>query len=202
MTAPGTRWSGSNTLHLRNLCFAALACALAACASPLPEFGEDEEPLQAVPYVDLDRYMGRWHLIANIPNFAERGNLAPYVEYSRRSDGRIDDKYTALEEFGKPPFSKDGHIEIINPATQAQGRITFLQPFWEDYAVIYLDRDYRYTVVGLENRKYIWFFAREAQLSDEIYRQMLDVARANGFDVTQILRFPRRPEHVGAPGYQ
>jgi apolipoprotein D and lipocalin family protein len=146
--------------------------------------------------------MGRWYLIANIPNFAERGNIAPYVEYSRRPDGRIDDKYTALEAFGKPTFSKDGYIEILNPATQAQGRITFLQPFWEDYAVIYLDRDYRYTVVGLENRKYIWFFAREPRISEEIFDEMLEVAEDNGFDVDLILRFPRRPEDVGAPGYQ
>jgi apolipoprotein D and lipocalin family protein len=180
----------------------AAALALAACATPLPDFGEDPEPLQSVGYVDLDRYMGRWYLMANIPNFAEQGNLAPYVEYSRRADGMIDDKYTAFEEFGEPSFSKDGFIEITNPMTQAEGRITFLQPLWEDFAVIFLDPDYRYTVVGLQNRKYIWFFAREPQLSDEVYRAMLAVARANGFEVAHVLRFPRRPEDRGAPGYQ
>ncbi|MGH8518720.1 MAG: lipocalin family protein, partial [Panacagrimonas sp.] len=138
MTAPRTRWSGSNTLHLRNLCLAVLACALSACAASLPEFGEGEEPLLAVLFLDLDRYMGRWYLMANIPNYAERGNIAPYVEYSRRTDGRIDDKYTAFEEFGKPAFSKDGYIEITNPLTQAEGRITFLPPLWRDYGVIFL----------------------------------------------------------------
>jgi len=180
----------------------ALSLALAACATTLPDFGEDEPPLDTVAYVDLERYMGRWHLIANIPNFAEEGNLAPYVEYTRRPDGRIDDKYTAFEKFGGPPFSKDGFIEITNPATQAEGRITFLQPLWEDYAVIFLDPDYRYTVVGLQNRKYIWLFAREPKVSDEVYQAMLAAARANGFAVTQILRFPQRPEDVGKPGYQ
>lgn len=176
--------------------------ALAACVTPLVEFGEEPPPLKSVGYVDLDRYMGRWYLIANIPNFAEQGNIAPYVEYSRRSDGLINDKYTAYEEFGKPSFSKDGYIEITNPMTQAEGRITFLQPLWEDYAVIFLDPDYQYTVVGLQSRNYIWLFAREPQLSDEMYQVMLDVAGANGFDVAKIRRFPRQPEDVGAPGYQ
>ena len=176
--------------------------ALASCATSPTEFDDEYAPLEAVDHVDLDRYMGRWHLMANIPNFAERGNLAPYVEYSRRRDGLIDDKYTSLEEFGKPPFSKDGYIEITNPTTQAEGRITFLQPLWEDYAVIFLDTDYRYTVVALQSRKYIWFFAREPRLSDEMYQSMLDVARANGFDATQILRFPHRREELGLPGYQ
>ncbi len=186
---------------MRTLLLTALL-ALAACATPLAEFGEDEEPLQTVGWLDLDRYMGRWYLMANIPNFAEQGNLAPYVEYSRRPDGLVDDKYTALEEFDEPPFSKDGYIEITNPMTQAEGRITFLQPLWEDFGVIFLDPDYRYTVVGLRNRQYIWFFAREPQLGDEVYRAMLNVARVNGFEVAHILRFPHRPEDRGAPGYQ
>ena len=187
---------------LRNLSLALLALAVAACAGQMPEFGDDPEPLEAVGYVDLDRYMGRWYLIANIPNFAERGNIAPYVEYSRRTDGRIDDKYTAYEEFGEKPFTKDGYIEITNPMTQAEGRITFLPPLWRDYAVIYLDDDYRYTVVGLQDRDYIWFFARESHIDSEVWEDMLEVAEENGFDVTQILKFPREPAHVGAPGYQ
>ena len=98
--------------------------------------------------------------------------------------------------------TKDGYIEITNPMTQAEGRITFLQPLWEDFAVIFLDPDYRYTVVGLQNRTYIWFFAREPQIGDEMYRAMLKAARANGFEVAHILRFPQRPEDRGAPGDQ
>ena len=187
---------------MRRAVLALAALALAACASQLPDFDDDAEPLETVDYVDLDRYMGRWYLIANIPNVAERGNIAPYVEYSRRPDGRIDDKYTAYEEFGKPPFSKDGYIEVTDPVTQAEGRITFLPPLWRDFAVIYLDDDYRYTVVGLQDRDYIWFFAREPHVSDEAYEDMLEAAEENGFDVTQILRFPREPAHIGAPGYQ
>jgi apolipoprotein D and lipocalin family protein len=181
---------------------AALALALAACATQLPEIWEEEEPLEAVGYVDLDRYMGRWYLLANIPYFAERGNLAPYVEYSRRPDGLIDDKYTALEQFGAPPFTKDGMIEVTNPMTQAEGRITFLPPLWQDYAVLFVDEQYRYSIIGHPSRDYIWFFAREPRLPDDMYHAMLAVARANGFDPSRILRIPHRPEELNQPGYQ
>jgi len=188
--------------RLHALLFAALV-ALASCAMPRPEFAdEDPPPLQAVGWLDLDRYMGRWYLIANIPNFAESGNVAPYVEYSRRTDGLIDDKYTAFEAFGGDPFTKDGYIEIFNPMVPAEGRITFLPPLWRDYAVIFLDPEYQYTVVGLQDRDYVWFFARTPVISEDVYRKMLDVARDNGFDVTQILRFAHRREDVGAPGFQ
>jgi len=178
------------------------ALALAACATEMPDLGEEEEPLNAVGYVDLDRYMGRWYLIANIPYFAERGNVAVYVEYTMREDGIIDDKYTARDSFDQPPFTKDGTIEITNPMTHSEGRITFLPPLWQDYAVIYLDRDYRYSLVAHPSREYCWFFSREPQMPGEIYDAMLAVARANGFDTSRILRVPQKPEESGAPGFQ
>lgn len=178
------------------------ALALSACVTQLPDFGEDEEPLRAVGYLDVDRYMGRWYVLANIPYFAERGNLAPYVEYSRRPDGLIDDKYTARESFERPPFTKDGMIEITDPISQSEGRITFLPPLWQDYAVLFVDDQYRYSIIGHPSRDYVWFFAREPELSREMYQAMLAVARANGFDTTRILRIPHRPEELGLPGYQ
>ena len=178
------------------------ALALAACATPMTEFGEEEPPLQAVGYVDVERYMGRWYVIANIPYFAERGNLAPYVVYTLRPDGLIDDKYTAWERFEGPPFTKDGMIEITNPMTRSAGRITFLPPLWQDYAVLFVDDDYRYSIIGHPSRDYVWLFAREPRISDEMYAAMLAVTRANGFDVSRILKIPHRPEELGRPGFQ
>lgn len=178
------------------------ALALAACATSLPEFGEEEEPLTAVGYVDLDRYMGRWYLIANIPYFAERGNVAVYVEYSKRDDGLIDDRYTAREGFDQPTFTKEGMIEITAPMTNAEGRITFLPPIWQDYAVIYLDKEYRYSLVAHPSRDYCWLFSREPSMPNDVYHAMVATARDNGFDPDRILKVPQRPEDIGQPGFQ
>jgi apolipoprotein D and lipocalin family protein len=184
------------------LLFAALL-VLASCATPLPEFADDDPPpLTAVEWLDLDRYMGRWYVIANIPYFAEHGNLAPYVEYTLRPDGLIDDRYTARESFDEPPFVKNGMIEITNPITRAEGRITFLPPLWQDYAVLFIDKDYRYSMIGHPTREYCWLFSREPRMDEDTYRAMLAVARANGFDTSRILKIPHRPEDVGAPGFQ
>ena len=178
------------------------ALALGACATQLPDFGEEEEPLVAVGYLDLQRYMGRWYLIANIPYFAERGNVGVYVEYSMRDDGLIDDKYTAQDAFDQPPFTKDGEIEITNPITNSEGRITFLTPIWQDYAVIYIDKEYQYSLVAHPSRDYCWLFSRTPTMPENIYREMLAAARANGFDPARILKVPQKPEDVGTPGFQ
>jgi apolipoprotein D and lipocalin family protein len=184
------------------LLFAALV-ALASCATPRPEFAdEDPPPLTAVGWLDLERYMGRWYVIANIPYFAERGNLAPYVEYSLRPDGLVDDRYSARDSFEQPPFVKQGMIEITNPITRAEGRITFLPPLWQDYAVLFVDEAYRYSIIGHPTREYCWLFAREPRIDADMYQAMLAVARANGFDTSRILRIPHRPEDLGAAGFQ
>lgn len=168
----------------------------------LPFFDDEEAPLKPVPYVDLDRYMGRWYMIANIPYFAEAGNVAVYVEYSRRDDGTYADKYTARDSFDLPPFVKNGHFEITNPVTNAEGRITFLPPIWQDFAVVFLDDDYRHTVIAHPSRNYAWVFAREPRMSDSVYQAALAALADNGFDVTRVLKIPQQRGDLGLPGYQ
>ena len=184
-----------------------LMALLGACASvredELPPFDDEEEaPLKAVPYVDMDRYMGRWYMIANIPYFAEAGNVAVYVEYAKRADGLYDDKYTARESFDDPPFVKNGMIEVTNPMTNAEGRITFLPPIWQDFAVVFLDEDYRYSVIAHPSRNYAWIFARAPRMSDSVYQQALATLADNGFDIARILKIPHQRGEQGLPGYQ
>ena len=174
---------------------------LGGCSLFAPEDLEDI-PLKPVAHVDLDRYMGRWYIIANIPYFAERGNVAPHVLYTRRKDGLIDDLYTARDAFDKPEFTKDGLIEVTDTVHFAEGRITFLPPLWQDYAVLYLDDDYRYTVIGHPSRNFCWVFARQPDVTPEQYDKMIAALAANRFDVSRVLKIPQNPGEVGASGYQ
>lgn len=182
---------------------------LAACFGRMPKDDDldfpdapEDVPMLPVPWLDLDRYMGRWYMIANIPYFAESGNKAPYVEYTRREDGLIDDVLTAQDDFDEKPFRKKGMIEVTNPLNNAEGRITFLPPIWQDYAVLYVDDKYQYTVIGHPSRNYCWIFSRTPEMSDEVYARMLAVLSANHFDTSRVFKLPQKPEQVGLPGYQ
>lgn len=182
---------------------------LAACSSHKPKDEEidvpdaiEDVPMLAVPYLDLNRFMGRWYMIANIPYFAEAGNKAPYVEYSLRKDGSIEDVLTARDAFDKKPFVKHGTIEVQNHENNAEGRITFLAPLWQDYAVLYIDENYRYTVIGHPSRNYTWVFSRTPEVSDEVYARMLAVLSANRFRTERVLKIPQFPWQQGLPGFQ
>ena len=162
----------------------------------------EDIPLQPVPSVDLDRYMGHWYMIANIPYYAERGNIGVYVDYRRREDGLIEDRYTARDAFDQPSFTKKGGIEVLNPSNQAEGRITFFPFPGQDYAVLYIDDHYQYTMIGHPSRNYCWLFSREPHMPDEIYAKMREILKDNLFDVSRVLKIPQRPEQIGAPGFQ
>ena len=179
------------------------AQSLAGCASgPLEPDDIEDVPLKAVERVDLDRYMGRWYMIANIPYFAERGNVAARVDYSLRKDGEIDDLLTAQEGFDKPQFTRLGRISISDPVTHAEGMITFMPPLSQPFSIVYLDDAYQYTVVAHPSRTFCWIFSRQPRMSDEAYRQVLTVLTANLYDVSRILKIPQTRDQTGMPGFQ
>ncbi len=68
--------------RLRNLIMTIFASFLWGCAGV-------KSPLAAVPYVDLERFMGDWYVIASIPTFVEKGAHNAVEKYALNADGRI-----------------------------------------------------------------------------------------------------------------
>lgn len=174
-----------------------LSALLAGCATA-PHAGEALHTAT----VDLDRYMGRWYVIASLPPRAERGHVGSFVEYSRRSDGRIN----ALSYFRDTTFIPDLQSQA-GTATVAVDRgnaLWTIDAGWssQDTAILYVDDDYRYAVVGRPGRDAAWILCREIYVDDDNYEQLLGVLAANGYDRSRVLKIPQRPEYLGLPGYQ
>ncbi|MGZ5488004.1 MAG: lipocalin family protein [Candidatus Aminicenantales bacterium] len=53
-------------------------------------FGASAKPLEVVPRVDLQRYLGTWYEIATIPQRFQKGCVGVTAHYSLRADGAID----------------------------------------------------------------------------------------------------------------
>ena len=181
------------------LALSLIVALLSGCASA-PHAGET---LSTSAQVDLDRYMGRWYVIANIPYFAEKGNVGSYVEYSRRDDGGINDLYFYREKTFIPEIqSKAGIAKVVPDSGNARWRVSFFWPVVSDYVILYVDPDYRYAVIGHPSRDYAWIFARDLYIGDETYQQLLEVLTRQGYDASRLLKIPQRPEYLGLPGYQ
>ena len=89
-------------------------------------------PLETVDRVDLERYMGRWYVIANIPYFGERGNVAGRAIYRLRDDGRIDDIY----RYRDGSFDGSGNIKARLAKGETGLTLSRIQPAWPAGSIV------------------------------------------------------------------
>ena len=149
-------------------------------------------PLRTVAHVDLDRYLGRWYVIANIPYFLENGKVASYDTYAKRPDGKMDNIFTFRKGgFDAPEQSWHGTARVTNLVTNAEWKVGFIWPVTSTYLVLELDPDYRWAVVGTPGRGLLWILARERQLSAADYEHILGLIEQQGYDRTKIVPVPQ-----------
>jgi len=152
-------------------------------------------PLKTVPFVDLERYSGRWYVIANIPYFLERGKVASYETYERRPDGRLTNNFTfRRKSFDAPEVTWHGTAKITNPVTNAEWAVQFIWPLSADYLVIDLDPDYSWAVIGHPSRKLLWVLARDRQMPEDVYQALVQRTASQGYDPALITKVPQPVE--------
>lgn len=175
---------------VRRSMIAGLSTVLAGCST-------EEVGLPALLLandVDLDRYLGRWYIIANIPYFAERGNVGAYVEYSIRPDGQIADVYYAREkDFASPLIRREGRAYVVAGNNNALWRVTFLWPIYVSYPIIHIGPDYKTALIGYPDRSLGWVFSRDRDMDEGTYRDLLNKFARQGYDITKFQRVPQRP---------
>jgi len=142
-----------------------------------------------VTSVDLNRYIGKWYEIARLPNYFERKLKCASATYTLREDGRI----TVLNagNYLTDPHktsSVTGVAWIPDKNSPAKLKVQFFWPFSGDYWIMYLDKDYRYVLVGDPSYKYLWILARDKKMDESTYNMLLHKAIDNGFDVKPIIK--------------
>jgi len=149
-------------------------------------------PLAPVDHVDLDRFMGDWYVIANIPTFVEKGAHNAVENYTMNDDGTIATRFT----FRKDSF--DGEKKEYNPKgfvtdteSNAVWGMRFIWPIKADYRIIYLDDDYSVTIIGRNKRDFVWLMAREPQIPERTYADLVEFIDSVGYDTSQLRRVPQ-----------
>ncbi|MBF88786.1 MAG: hypothetical protein CMG75_03835 [Candidatus Marinimicrobia bacterium] len=147
--------------------------------------------LQPVEYVDLDKFMGDWYVIANIPTWIEKGAHNALEQYFWNDKGYIDVIFSFNQDsFSGTPKKLTQKAYIYNKKTNAEWRI---QPFWPlklPYLVIDLDEEYSYTVIGYPSRKFLWIMSRSKSLNEEILSKIYEKLNAQGYDTSLIQQVP------------
>lgn len=146
------------------------------------------ENITPVKGFDVERYKGTWYEIARLDHSFERGLERVTADYSSRSDGGItvvnkgfDPKTdTWKKAVGKAYFVGDPH--------EGRLKVSFFGPFYGGYNIIALDeKGYSYALVCGPDTSYLWILAREPHLDETIKSQLVQKAKALGFETEKLI---------------
>lgn len=149
--------------------------------------------MKTVDYVDLDRFMGKWYVIANIPTFLEKGAHNAVETYELNDDGTVSTTFTFREggfDGDEKEYKPRGFIR--DKVTDAIWGMRFVWPIKADYRIVYLDDDYTRTIIGREKRDFVWIMARTPSVREEAYKRLIGSAGALGYDTAKIQRVPQQ----------
>lgn len=190
---------------LKTLITLILVCLITACAHT----GKPFPPLKLSNQVDPNKFEGEWFIIANIPYFAEKNNVATRSIYAKNPDKIFNIQkplYDDIYVYKKKNFNAEekqirGEIKSLNNRHN-QWKTTFYGIINFTISVLYVDPDYKFMVYGHPSRKYGWLMSATPELSKENYAFAMSIFEQNNYDVNQILKVPQFSHQLGQEGYQ
>ena len=161
------------------------AVSISGCAgNPLP-------PVETVEYVDINRFMGDWYVIAAIPTFIETESYNAVESYRLDDDGTIDTTFTFLKGGFDGEEKSYGPRGFVREDTgNAIWGMQFIWPIKADYRIAWLDADYSETVIARNKRDYVWIMARTPEISDDAYERLVTFVRKIGYDTDRLRKVP------------
>lgn len=172
-------------MRVSTLALFSSACILAGAALA---FRNKADP-PVVAHVDLARYQGKWYEIARLPTRFERDCASDVTaEYQLRKDSSIAVINTCRKPNGELKQSK-GTAHLRDPrGPNSKLKVSFFWPFTGDYWILKLDPQYRWSLVGTPDRRYLWLLSRSPQMEPATYQAILQTARQLGFDTNRVQR--------------
>lgn len=171
----------------RSLSAALSSLLLAACASDAPE-------LETVEYVDLERFMGDWYVIASIPTFIEDEAYNAVEHYALNDDGTIATTFTFCDGGFKGDYERHAPKGfVLDQKSNAVWGMQFIWPIKADYRIVWLTPDYSQTVIARNKRDHVWIMARSPQIPEAEYRRMVEFIVSIGYDVSELRKVPQAP---------
>jgi apolipoprotein D and lipocalin family protein len=158
-----------------------LLLAVSGCAT------YPQNPMPAVSNVDLERFMGNWYVLANVPTFAERGAFNPLETYRRNDDGTIATTFTFNKKHVDGPAKTLRMTGFVNDAPDnGVWRMQWIWPIKADYRIAYLDEDYQLAIIGRNRRDYVWLMSRTPNVDQATLDRLISIAVSLGYERDEI----------------
>lgn len=143
--------------------------------------------------VDIQRFMGRWYVAANIPTFFEVGASNCVESYQWDDENKVIQVF--FEYVGKGAQKSSESLmraRVANPPINSQWalnlKVGIYLPFDITYLIVDLAEDYSWASIGVPDRSYFWILVRERPVYiDELakaHEESESAAESSGATVT------------------
>ena len=143
--------------------------------------------------VEVERFMGPWYVIENIPTALERGAVNAIEEYTLRDNGDIDTRFTYRKWFSwGPRVTMNPKGWVKDDADDARWVMTFFNlPYEFAYLILAVDENYEWCAVGGPSEDMLWIMSRTPTLSQDVVDELRATAAAQGYDISKLKRVPQ-----------
>lgn len=159
--------------------------------------GSDGREIRTARAVDLDRFMGRWYVVACIPTPFARGAYDAVKSYRLADDGSIETTFR---------FRRRGHHArartvrmrgiVEDRENNAVWRMRLFGVLLAEYRILAVGPDYRHAVVGRSRRDYAWIMSRTAGIGYRDFFASVRLLREQGYETGRL----QRVRHVHGNG--
>ena len=138
-------------------------------------FLKGADTMKTVEFVNLEKFMGKWFVIALVPNMIEKGATNSSDTYALNNDGTIDITYDAIKDGKERQIKQKG--TVIDKSSNAEWTIQMRKPFVPfmkfPFKIVYVDENYEYMAVGYPKNTMGWIMGRSSQISSEDYDKIM-----------------------------
>jgi len=144
--------------------------------------------------IDIERFMGRWYVVAGIPTPLDRGAINSIEEYTWNAAKQHIDVSFRMQ--ASPSAAQKEYIQratISNAGTNTRWSITprlagvFL-PVGFAYLVVDCDADYSSTIIGTPDRSILYVMTRTPHPDEAVVERLLDTCKRTGHDMSKVER--------------
>lgn len=160
------------------------AGALAIAAVVAWNKRRNESLVQEYPVVlpfSLIRYLGRWYEIARVNAPSEEKIEDSTADFQLNDDGTLKLIYKCYNVEKERWQRNTGKGKVAANYEEGLLKVSFLGPFWFYHYVLDITDDYKYALIGGENKSYVRILSRKKDIPEEVLNRFFE--KINALDI-------------------
>lgn len=135
---------------------------------------------KAIANFDVSKYLGKWYEIARYNHIFEKNCQKVTAQYSLLENNKIQVINKCFKN-GEEKIAT-GKAHFVGDKNIAHLKVTFFWPFYGDYKVIYLDKNYSNAIIDGGSYDYFWILSREKKLTKHQLEKLILKAESFGYE--------------------